>query len=121
MDGATNRRSFAGDGRSGTIAFSADGSTLAEIDGEDVQFWDVAHREHRDNLFGADEYEVTSLAYSPDGRLLATAGTSRIRFWDPTTRRSLGKPLLANDTEFSRSSPSAPMGERLPQSFLRKD
>jgi WD40 repeat protein len=70
----------------GSLAFSADGSTLAAADVSSTPLlWDVADRD-RPQLLGRppplDVGGSASVAFSPDGRTLATGGSSGAHLWD---------------------------------------
>ena len=72
-------------GKIWSLAVSPDGSTMAVGgDGNAVQVYDVATRQHIITLKGHD-HAVQSLDFSPDGKLLASAGGTNVRVWDTAT------------------------------------
>lgn len=84
------------------VAFSPDGTTLASMDGNTIQLWDVGML----NEIGApitvpgslnSLAGVNGVAYSPDRRLLVTAdGNGTVDLWDVTTHRQIGMPITAD-------------------------
>ncbi|MFE0245655.1 trypsin-like peptidase domain-containing protein [[Kitasatospora] papulosa] len=72
------------DGSVMSMAFSADGKTLATGDFNDtVRLWDVASGKPLRAPLGGHSGWVTSLTFSPDGRTLASYGSDfTVRLWD---------------------------------------
>ncbi|MFF7656544.1 hypothetical protein ACFZCY_43140 [Streptomyces sp. NPDC007983] len=82
------RRRLAGDSRVGSVAFSANGRTVAVgNDDGSVRLWDVAKGTSRAISTGA--YAVKALAFSPRGRTLAVGDDAgKVRLWDATTGKA---------------------------------
>ncbi|MFI7416605.1 AAA family ATPase [Nonomuraea sp. NPDC049684] len=85
-------------GRVQSVAFSADGRTLASggVDDGIVRLWDVTTRAPIGAPIKAHT-RVWSVAFSADGRTLASAGVNdgTIRLWDTTTQAAVGNPVKA--------------------------
>lgn len=100
-----------------SVAFSADGKTLASGGGEvrpgtgEIILWDVVAGRPREALPVSDD-PVQAVAFTPNGRTLAWANASRdTRFWDLDAQREspggagpLHTPILA-DIEIPPHSP----------------
>ena len=72
-----------------SIAFSADGRTLAGAGNGIIELWDVDTGESLYTLEGHAD-AIYSLAFSADGRTLASgSGDSTIRLWDVATGKTL--------------------------------
>ena len=78
--------------RVASVAFSADGSTIAAASGRTVTLWDIDDTRDRDAVFKSRavlrglEGPITGIAAAPSGSILATAsldGTARL--WDVST------------------------------------
>jgi eukaryotic-like serine/threonine-protein kinase len=69
-----------------TLAFSADGITLAVGDDSgNISFWDVGTWVRRSSVRGSDA-AIWGVAFSPDDRTLAAAcGDGKVRLWDPVS------------------------------------
>ena len=84
-----------------SVAFSADGHTLAAATATSIQLWDTAGSSRR--LLGTlpagrSPAGVSSVVFSPSGILAAGSGAS-VRLWnvqDPSRARPLGGPLAAD-------------------------
>ncbi|MGH9971214.1 MAG: caspase family protein [Pyrinomonadaceae bacterium] len=85
-----------------TVAFNADGQTLASGGGSDdptIRLWDVATGRELHTLTGHSG-EVTEVAFSADGNMLASGsgmGDSTINLWDVASGRRL-KTLAGDGT-----------------------
>ena len=75
-----------------SLAFSADGKTLAAgcITGR-VVLWDVSRRARLTDkpLLVNEDYEVGSLAFSADGKTFITVCGGQLELWDPANRKRL--------------------------------
>jgi RNA polymerase sigma factor (sigma-70 family) len=81
MQTGTARREIAVDGLLYSVAFSADGRTLA-TGGRTIRLWEVATGKERHNISGHKDATYT-LAFSRDGRHLASASSEAPVFvWD---------------------------------------
>jgi WD40 repeat protein len=101
-----------------SVAFAADGRTLAALGGPSVILWDLTdHARPRrlgQPLTGHSE-GVSSMALAPDGRTLATGGADQtVTLWDLTDRTQprLGRPLTGHSGGVS-SMAFAPDGRTL--------
>src|SRR5256885_43230 len=77
-----------------SVAFSADGKTLASGSTEDnIQLWDVSNGRELRTLRGRDDApidSVNSVAFSPDGKTLASGSWyGMIELWDVTSGKEL--------------------------------
>jgi WD40 repeat protein len=76
-----------------SLAYSPDGTMLAEAGGPDhlVHIWDPCQHRVRNVLTGHD-LESLDVCFSPDGKCLATTGAEgTVRVWDPATGRELAR------------------------------
>jgi WD40 repeat protein len=82
-------------------ALSADGRTLASVNVDGIQFWDMVHWERLATLTGQSEpakggqakgslWDATCVAFAPDGRRLAlgTMGGT-VKFWSSNNHEVL--------------------------------
>jgi WD40 repeat protein len=98
-----------------TLAFSADGNTLAIGNGIDgtVRLWSVTAQHPIGAPLTSDNGGVMSLAFSPDGKTLACGGfDGTVRLWDVTTHQLIGAPLTG-DTGAVWSAAFSPDGSTL--------
>src|SRR5205085_8850139 len=75
-----------------SLAFAADGRTLASGQGKDVRLWDVATGATLQTVPGGSEvHQGGELALSPDGRVIACGGPTdgAVRLWDAATGKEL--------------------------------
>jgi WD40 repeat protein len=70
-----------------TLAFSADGSTLAACRKEGLLRWDVATGTELPNLLGDHGKPLQQVLFSPDGKTLILAGGGMARLWDLAAHR----------------------------------
>ncbi len=74
-----------------SVAFSADGRTLAVANWRNVRLWEVATGQERKRLAG-HEGDVTALAFAPDGRTMVSGGSETTALvWDLTGRWDGGR------------------------------
>jgi WD40 repeat protein len=86
---------LAGQAAGGSVAFSADGKTLA-IGGLDgiIRLWDAATQQEIGAPMSSDANPVDAVAFSPDGALLASANTDgNVQLWDTATQQPAGPAL----------------------------
>jgi WD40 repeat protein len=91
LKGMTERGTLIGHtGRVASLAFTADGKTLASASGDGtVKIWDLNADMERDYLKGHKSV-VVDLAYSPDGRHVASASwDNTARVWDVATGKEV--------------------------------
>ena len=88
----------AGKGPVLSVAFSADGRTLAFAgEGQTVWLWDVRTRKQLDSALVGHTNSVDSVAFSPDGRSIASGSEDgTVRLWDAQGPKELGVPLLGH-------------------------
>jgi WD40 repeat protein len=73
-----------------SVAFSADGNTLAFGHDHRITLWDVDRRRVIANLDGAEGVDqVAAVAFAPDGRTLAASVYDRVVLWDLASRTRL--------------------------------
>jgi RNA polymerase sigma factor (sigma-70 family) len=90
--GAELRRCQGGKGFPDSLAFSADGATLAGTDRGTVRLWDVASGKELTPVQGGHRQVVSSVAFTADGGLVSSGWDGSVREWDVATgrqRRSL--------------------------------
>ncbi|MGH3254988.1 MAG: WD40 repeat domain-containing protein, partial [Streptosporangiaceae bacterium] len=84
-----------GAGGGGSVAFSADGKTIA-TGGRDgiVRLWDAATRQEIGTPMSSDANPVDAVAFSPDGTMLASANTDgNVQLWNAATQQVTGPAL----------------------------
>jgi serine/threonine protein kinase/WD40 repeat protein/Flp pilus assembly protein TadD len=107
LDASTGRllRAIASPGDGESVAWSADGTTLATTSGRDatILLWDAASGQRRAILQGATNGGLRA-AFHPSGTLLATSGWEyRLRLWDAVLGHQILNVSTAwADAEFSR-------------------
>jgi WD40 repeat protein len=97
----------AASGQNFSMAFSADGTTLAVGTDSAVQLWSVSTHQLMATLIApGGTSEVSSVAFSDDGRLLAAlAPGTGIQLWDVATRRLVAEQELPSG-EATTAAPS---------------
>jgi mono/diheme cytochrome c family protein/Tol biopolymer transport system component len=90
-----------------SLAFSADGKTLAVTGYHEVLLYDAEKFTLRSRLIGISE-RVQAIAYSPDGKKLAAVGGAPGRFgevqiWNPETEKLLMSAPVSFDTLYGVS------------------
>ena len=84
-----------------SVAFSADGNTIASCGGNNIHLWDSHTNQLLKTLIGHTE-SVNSIVFSPDGNTIASASDDRtIRLWNVSTREHI-KTLMAHADSVSR-------------------
>lgn len=89
-----------GTGLLASIAFSADGTLLAECDLLDgvVRLWNVATHRQVGSPLASGTGGIITMAFSPEGPILATVDkTGAVRFWDVDTGQQIGSALAGAD------------------------
>ncbi|MBY0522247.1 MAG: WD40 repeat domain-containing protein [Gemmataceae bacterium] len=76
-------------GMGGSLAFSADGKTLAGAGGFVVRRWNVETGKEIRIAGEGHEDTINSVAISPDGKTVATAGSEGVRLWDVASGKAL--------------------------------
>jgi WD40 repeat protein len=111
-DVATQRHVRIVGGLVGSVAFAADGKTLAILEylGGGIRLWDVAARCERTTL--KPPTRAVALALSPDNLLAVGCQDGTIRTWDLATRQEVGAPLKGHTGSISQVA-FAPDGRTL--------
>jgi WD40 repeat protein len=88
-------------GVASTVAFSADGQTVATggADGN-VRLWDAATQQEIGVPMSSDAKPVAAVAFSPAGTLVAAGSADgNVQLWDAATQQEAGSALLAGPAE----------------------
>ena len=88
-------RPLPGESAGGSVAFSADGQTIA-TGGSDgiIKLWDAATRQEIGTPMSSDASPVDAVAFNPDGTVLASANTDgNVQLWNAATQQVTGPAL----------------------------
>lgn len=94
--GAVESATLKGHGRVASLAFAADGRTLASTNNGSIKLWDVARGAEKATLKIKGASLGSKIAFSPDGKTLASGG-EQIRFWRAQTAQVVAERLADED------------------------